>query len=121
MIGVRWSRRVGLICSDPADGAQALSLDHLWSRSNCSDDQPQPHDPAPLGDLTVTGEAELLEQRVGPGVEVRTPLLGAALDLLGVGLDQAATCGADGIQGARDRGPGDIGPSVALAGEDAAD
>jgi hypothetical protein len=45
----------------------------------------------------------------------------AALDLLGVGLDEAATRGADGIQGAGDRGPGDTGTSVALAGEDAAD
>src|SRR5687768_178341 len=36
---------------------------------------PQAHDPAPLGDLAVAHESELLVERLGSGVEVR-PALG---------------------------------------------
>jgi hypothetical protein len=64
----------------------------------CSDLQPQAHHPAPLCDLTVADEAELLEQGLRPGMEVRTPLRRPPLDLLGVGLNEATTGGTHGIQ-----------------------
>ena len=86
-----------------------------------SDVHPQAHHPAPLGDLTVAGEAELLEQGLRAGVEVRAALRVAALDLLGVGLDEPATGRPDGVQRAGDRSPGDTLAAVPLAGEDAAD
>src|SRR5688572_27706651 len=40
----------------------------------CSGVHRQAHHPAPLGDLTVAGEAELLEQGLGTSMEIRTPL-----------------------------------------------
>src|SRR4051794_14194578 len=91
---------------------------HDWI---CSDVQPQAHYPAPLSDLTIAGEAEILEQCLRPGMEVRTSLRGAALDLLRVGLDGAPTGGAYGIQDTGDRSPGNTATSVSLAGKDAAD
>jgi hypothetical protein len=90
------ARRAIPAVRDRLDGpstAQRMALDRM-----CLDVQPQAHDPAPLSDLTVAGEAELLEQGFWPGMEIRAPLRRAALDLLGVGLNDATTGGAHGIQ-----------------------
>src|SRR6476469_7784644 len=79
------------------------------------------HDPAPLRDLAVADETEVGVERLGTGVEVRTALRLAVVDLLRVRLDGPAAGAPDLLEDRRHRGPGDASPAVLAAGEDAAD
>src|SRR4029079_13935376 len=77
---------------------------------------PAAYHPAPLRDAPVALEPELLEQVLGPGVEVGAPLRRPPLDLLGVGLDQPAPGRLDGAEHRGHRGPGHPSTAVAAAG-----
>ena len=71
-----------------------------------------PHHPAPLRDLAVALEAEVGEEVLGAGVEVRAALRLAALDLLRVCLDQTSARLLDRLERAGYGGAGDAPAAV---------
>ena len=75
-----------------------------------STSQAASHDPPPLGDLPVPDEAELGEERLGPGVQVRPALRLPVDGLLRVRLDGPATCRLDRLEHRSQRGASDVSP-----------
>src|ERR1700733_8049682 len=91
---------------EPVDGLAVRDLPRS-ARTAGSGANVASHHPSPLGDPTVAGEPEFLEQVLRAGVEVGASLRLPALDLFGVGLYESATGRLDRRQSTAQGGSGD--------------